>query len=208
MRETPSEPPLPRRKLLVNLGSGPKGVSKIPAMFAEWREFRVDVDPASTPDLLADLTDLSAIRSGSADAVWMAHCVEHLYLHQVTTAIEEAHRILADDGFLCVLVPDLQSIGDYLVADRLLEPVYQSPAGPITAHDMIFGYGRDLARGHINMAHKCGFTAGTLLQKLKEVPFAETILRRRPTRELAAVACKLAPGNIAQRQALLAALEL
>lgn len=207
MGEPLKEPPLPRRKLLVNLGSGPKGISKLPAMFAEWREFRVDADPAAAPDLLADITDLSAIRTGSADAVWMAHCVEHLYLHQVRKAIEEAHRILAGDGFVCVIVPDLQSIAEFLLADRLLDPVYHSPAGPITAHDMIFGYGRDLALGHTNMAHKCGFTAGVMLQKLKEVPFAETILRRRP-RELAAVACKRAPADIAERQALLAALEL
>ena len=34
-----------RPKLLVNLGSGPKGQSWLPAMFAEWRQFRVDLDP-------------------------------------------------------------------------------------------------------------------------------------------------------------------
>ena len=96
----------PRRKLLVNLGSGPKRLSRLPAILAEWREFRVDIDPTSAPDLLADLTDLSAINSGSADVVWAAHCIEHLYLHEVTKALEEARRILADDGFLCVIVPD------------------------------------------------------------------------------------------------------
>jgi len=207
VEETAIEPPPPRRKLLVNLGSGPKGLSKLPAVFAEWREFRVDADPAAAPDLLADMTDLSAIRSGSADAVWMAHCVEHLYLHEVDRALAEAHRILADDGFLCVIVPDLQAIAEYLATDRLLEPIYHSPAGPISAHDMIFGHGRDLALGHAGMAHKCGFTASVMLQKLKDVSFAETILRRRP-RELAALGCKRAPADIAQRQALLAALEL
>src|SRR5438132_352426 len=114
------------------------------------------------PDLLADITDLSAIKSGSADAVWSAHCIEHLYLHQVRQALEEAYRILADDGFLCVIVPDLQTIASHVAADRLHEMVYQSPAGPISAHDMIFGYGAALAQGHTNMAHNCGFTPALL----------------------------------------------
>src|SRR5438309_8665504 len=144
-----------RPKVLVNLGSGRKGQSRLPAMFTEWREFRVDVDPNSAPDLLSDITDLSAIKSGSVDAVWSAHAIEHLYLHQVRKALEEARRILADDGFLCLIVPDLQSIAGYLVNDRLLDVIYQSAAGPVTAHDMLFGYGHDLALGNFHMAHKC-----------------------------------------------------
>src|SRR4051812_24595660 len=208
MRQPSDQTALSGRKLLVNLGSGPKRLSRLPAMFAEWREFRADVDPGAEPDLVADFTDLSAIKSGSVDAVWSAHAIEHLFLHQVKKALEEAHRILADDGFLCLIVPDLQSIASYLVNDRLLEVVYESAAGPVTAHDMIFGFGRDLALGHTQMAHKCGFTAGVMLQKLKEVRFAEIVLRRRSNHELAAVACKRAPADTAQREALLAALEL
>jgi hypothetical protein len=73
---------------------------------------------------------------------------------------------------------------------------------------MIFGFGQDLALGRVHMAHRCGFTAGVMLQKLKEVRFGEVILRRRSTLELAAVACKRAPADTAQREALLAALEL
>lgn len=196
-----------RAKLLVNLGSGPKGSSsRLPAMFQSWRELRVDVDPRVAPDILADLTDLSAIESKSVDAVWSSHCLEHLYLHQVGTAVAEAFRILADGGFWCVIVPDLQAIAEYLATDRLHETVYQSPAGPVAAHDMIFGFGPHLAQGRTSMAHKCGFTPTLLLQRLRGAPFAEIVLRRRPQRELAAIACKRALGE-AERDALLAALE-
>ena len=208
MKEAAEEPTQTRRKLLVNLGSGPKTQSRLPAMFADWREFRVDVDPGAVPDLVADITDLSAIKSGTVDAVWSAHCIEHLYLHQVGKALTEVHRILADDGFLCLIVPDLQAIASYLVNDRLLDIIYQSPAGPVTAHDVIFGFGGALARGHMNMAHHCGFTAGVMLEKLKEVQFAEIVLRRRSNLELAALACKRASAGAAQWEALLAALEL
>ncbi len=197
-----------RPKLLVNLGSGPKGGARLPAMFAEWRELRVDIDPTVAPDILADITDLSAIATGSADVVWSSHCLEHLYLYQVGRAIAEAHRILSDDGFFCMIVPDLQTIADYIASDRLHEVVYQSPAGPVLAHDIVYGFGPHLARGHFAMAHNCGFTPTLLLQKLQEAPFAEIVLRRRPGHELAGVACKRAAAGGAEREALLAALEL
>jgi hypothetical protein len=58
------------------------------------------------------------------------------------------------------------------------------------------------------MAHNCGLTPAILLQKLREVPFAQIVLRRRANYELAGVACKRAPANETEREALLAALEL
>jgi hypothetical protein len=208
MSDTPEHRPDKRRKLLVNLGSGPKGGAWLPAIFAEWHELRVDIDANVAPDILADVTDLSEIASGSADVVWSAHCLEHLYLYQVGGAIAEAHRILSDDGFFCMIVPDLQAIAPYIVGDRLHEVVYESPAGPVLAHDIVFGFGPHLAQGRSAMAHKCGFTPTLLLQKLQEAPFAEIVLRRRAGGELAGVACKRAPASEAERQALLAALEL
>ncbi len=86
--------------------------------------------------------------------------------------------------------------------------VYESPAGPVIAHDMIYGFGPQLAQGRASMAHRCGFTPTLLLQKLREAPFAQIVMRRRTNRELAAVACKRAIAGDAERDALLAALEL
>src|SRR5713226_2287107 len=203
MSDSPAHQPDKRPNLLVNLGSGPKGSAQLPAMFADWRELRVDVDAKVAPDILADVTDLSAIESGSVDAVWSAHCLEHLYLYQVGTAIAEAYRILTDDGFLCLIVPDLQAIAEYITTDQLHEVVYQSPAGPVIAHDILFGFGPFLAQGHARMAHNCGFTPTLLLEKLREAPFAQIVLRRRANYELAGVACKRAPADEAEREALL-----
>jgi|SRR5579863_2140460 len=208
MSDTPQHRPERRPKLLINLGSGAKGMTRLPAMFADWRELRVDVDAKMAPDILADITDLSSIETGSVDAVWSAHCLEHLFLYQVGKAIAEVYRILADGGFYCLIVPDLQAVAVYLANDRLHEVVYESPAGPVIAHDMLFGFGPHLAQGRSSMAHKCGFTPSLLAQKLQESPFAEIVLRRRANQELAAVASKRAAANEAEREALLAALEL
>jgi len=208
MSDTPAHQQDKRPKMLIKLGAGEKGAAWLPAMFADWREVRVDVDATMAPDILADMTDLSAIESGSADAVWVSHGIEHLYLFEVSKAIAEIYRILADDGFFCVIVPDLQILAEYIASDRLHEVVYQSPAGPVIAHDMLFGFGPHLAQGRSSMAHKCGFTPTLLLQKLQEAPFAEIVLQRRASHELAAVASKRAPADDAERQALLAALQL
>lgn len=207
MSEAPAAASGHRVKVWVNLGSGPRGNMRLPGVFAGWREMRVDADPRVEPDLVADLTDLSAIESGSVEAAWASHCLEHVHLHQVGQAIREIYRVLRDDGFFCIMVPDLQGIAQYLAEDRLSEVVYQSPAGPVTAHDMLYGYGTFLASGMPMMAHKCGFTPSLLLQTVRQAPFAEIVLRRRPNYELFAVACKSPTGGEAQREALLAAIE-
>jgi SAM-dependent methyltransferase len=181
----------------------------MPQHFASWRELRVDVDTSVEPDIVADLTDLSAIPNGTADAVWASHCVEHLYDHQVKVALREFRRILRDDGFVCIIVPDLQSIAEFVAADRLHDPIYQSPAGPVTPHDVLFGYGAALARGHISMAHHCGFTPKALLRAFQDVPFGEVMLRRRThSLELVALARAIPSRDEADRNALMAALEL
>lgn len=195
-------------RLIVNVGCGPAGSGRLPAMFGDWRQVRVDVDPAVAPDVLAHASDLSAIATGSVTAIWSAHCIEHLYAHEVVRALAEFHRVLADDGFACIIVPDLQTIAQYIVSDKLHEVIYASPAGPVTAHDVLFGFGPAIAQGRTSMAHRCGFTPTVMLRRLNEATFAEIVLRRRPSLELAAVARKRPSAHAAERDALLAELEL
>jgi SAM-dependent methyltransferase len=199
----------PHERVLVNVGCGPNDAGKLPAYFNGWQQVRVDVDPAVRPDIIADLTDLSPIADGSADAVWAAHCIEHLYEYQVPVALAEFRRVLRDDGFACVIVPDLQIVGSYVVADRLHEPVYQSAAGPVTPHDIIFGFGAAIAGGRASMAHRCGFTPGMLQRSFRQLGFGEVLLRRRGAQlELAAVARVTAAKDDAERMGLMGALEL
>lgn len=198
-----------RERVLVNLGSGPRGVHSLPDYFDGWNELRVDIDPAVEPDILADLTDLSPIGDDYADAIWASHCIEHLYEHQVMTALGEFRRVVRDDGFVCVIVPDLQAVASYVVADRLHEPLYDSPAGPVTPHDIFFGYGAAIANGHTAMAHRCGFTPGALQSYFERLSFGEVVLRRRvESLELVALARVLPPKDADEREALFEALEL
>jgi hypothetical protein len=198
-----------RQRVLVNVGCGPRNAATLPSYFDNWRQLRVDVDPSVEPDIIADLTDLSAIGDGSVDAVWAAHCVEHLYEHQVRIALAEFRRVLREDGFVCVIVPDLQAVAKYIVDDRLHEPLYHSPAGPVAAHDIFFGFGAAIASGRTSMAHRCGFTPGSLLRCFQQHQFGELLVRRRPADlELAAVARATAAKDDEERAALMSALQL
>jgi SAM-dependent methyltransferase len=198
-----------RERVLVNLGSGPSDAISLPAYFDEWKQLRVDVDPVVEPDILADLTDLSPIPDNHADAVWASHCIEHLYEHQVMTALNEFRRVVRDDGFVCVIVPDLQAVANYVAADRLHEPIYESPAGPVSAHDIFFGYGTAIASGRPSMAHHCGFTPGALQRCFEQLAFGEVLLRRRvESLELVALARVRPPKDADEREALFSALAL
>jgi SAM-dependent methyltransferase len=198
-----------RERVLVNLGSGPSEAISLPTYFDDWKQLRVDVDPVVEPDILADLTDLSPIPDNHADAVWASHCIEHLYEHQVMIALNEFRRVVRDDGFVCVIVPDLQAVANYVVADRLHEPIYESPAGPVTAHDIFFGYGAAIASGRPSMAHHCGFTPGALQRCFEQLAFGEVLLRRRvESLELIALARVRPPKDAGERETLFSALAL
>jgi SAM-dependent methyltransferase len=198
-----------RERVLVNVGCGLLEHSSLPQYFDSWRQLRVDIDPEVKPDIQADLTDLSPIADGAADAVWASHCLEHLYQHQVPIALREFRRVLREDGFLCLIVPDLQSVAQHVAGDRLHEALYQSAAGAVTPHDMIYGFGAALAGGHTSMAHRCGFTPGMIERSFRQLPYAEVLLRRRTAHfELAAVARAQPAKDEAERASLMAALEL
>jgi hypothetical protein len=196
-------------RVLLNAGCGSPDDARLPRFFREWRQIRVDVDPSMKPDVVTSIADLSAIPNGTVDAVWSAHCVEHLFAHQVPGALNEFRRVLCETGFACIIVPDLQAIAHWIATDRLHETIYQSAAGPVTAHDMVWGFGAAIARGKSAMAHHCGFTPTLFLDCLKRAGFAEIVLRRRKSNlELAALALRKPSASTKQRQTLMAELGL
>jgi hypothetical protein len=70
-------------------------------------------------------------------------------------------------------MPDLQQIAEFVVADKLEETAYDSPAGPIAPLDCIYGLRSSVASGNAFMAHRTGFTASTLKRHLARGGFAD-----------------------------------
>ena len=160
-------------RTVLHVGCGPNSPENLHERFRgpDWQEIRLDIDPDVRPDIVASLTDMSSVASGSVDAVWSSHNLEHLAAHEVPLAMGEFHRVLKSDGFALITLPDLQQIAEYIIADRLEKTAYSSPAGPVTPHDMLFGMGRWIAEGKQYMTHRTGFTETTLKRHLRAAGF-------------------------------------
>jgi predicted SAM-dependent methyltransferase len=167
-------------RLVLNVGCGYAPRARLHPYFQndDWRELRLDIDPAVNPDICCSMTEMTPVATASVDAVWSSHNLEHLQRHEVPRALGEFYRVLRPRGLLLVTLPDLQRVAELVAGDTLEEPAYVSPSGPITPLDMIFGHTVSLAQGRIHMAHKTGFTAKTLGRLLAEAGFVDIGLRR------------------------------
>ena len=167
---------------LLHVGCGPKRLAQTTRFFREgqWQETRLDIDPAVQPDVLGSLTDMGAIPDASMQAVFSSHNLEHLYPHEVPKALAEMRRVLDAQGVLVLTCPDLQAVAQRVADDQLLEPAYQSPAGPIAPFDMLYGHRPAMAAGNLFMAHRCGFTLRVLMGVIQQAGFVGLAGLRRP----------------------------
>lgn len=186
---TPPPPPAARRRFL-HVGCGQARPDRLPQVFqrADWREIRFDIDPSVNPDVIGSITDLQAIPDASMDALWSSHNLEHVNAFEVPLALAAFKRVLKPDGFALITLPDLRAVARHIANDLLQEPLYVSPAGPISPLDILFGHQDSIARGNGYMAHRTGFTARTLGQALVDAGFAEVRVHEGTRWDLWAVA--------------------
>lgn len=158
----------------LHIGCGPKRKDQTTRGFntPDWTELRLDIDAGVNPDITGTMTDMSAVADASVDAIFSSHNIEHLYPHEVPKALAEFKRVLKPDGFAVITCPDLQSVCALVAADKLTEPAYVAPAGPIAPLDILYGHRPPMARGNLYMAHRCGFTRKVLDATLRAQGFA------------------------------------
>jgi SAM-dependent methyltransferase len=189
-----TEAPLP---IVLHVGCGAADPAKLPPGYFPqglWRELRLDIDPGVAPDIEASITDLAAVGTGSVDAVWSAHNLEHLFAHEVPLALAEIARVLRPGGFVLATMPDLQQVAALVAQDLLQDAAYQSMMGPISPLDMLYGHGTSIAEGNHFMAHRTGFTARSLAARLTGAGFADVQVERDGRFALWARALK--PGKV------------
>jgi ubiquinone/menaquinone biosynthesis C-methylase UbiE len=126
------------------------------------------------------MTDMPTVASGSVDAVYSSHGIEHLYWHDVPKALTEFLRVLKDDGFVVITCPDVQAAAAMVAEDRLFDTAYESPAGSITPFDIFYSYRPFVEQNPQWMSHHCGFTFSTLTRVLRDAGFQDTAGFRRP----------------------------
>ena len=169
-------------RTILHVGPGHRNNgAKLPPAFqgSDWKEVRLDIDPANEPDIVGSMLDMAAVQDASVDAIYSAHNIEHVHAHEVPQVLKEFLRVLKPDGFLVVTCPDLQTVCQLVAEDKLNDAAYTSQAGVITPLDILYGHGAALAAGHHYMAHKTGFTLKTLTQALHTAGFATSAGRRR-----------------------------
>lgn len=169
-------------KTILHVGPGHRNNgARLPAAFEgnDWREVRLDIDPANEPDIVGSMLEMAAVADASVDAIYSAHNIEHVHAHQVPQVLKEFLRVLKADGILVVTCPDLQTVCQLVAEDKLGDAAYTSQAGPITPLDILYGHGASLAAGHHFMAHKTGFTIKTLTQALHAAGFVMSAGKRR-----------------------------
>jgi SAM-dependent methyltransferase len=168
-------------KTFLHVGCGPQNKSSCLGFNNDnWKEIRLDIDKNVNPDIVGTLTDMKLVETGSVDAVYSSHNIEHIYPYQVPIALREFYRVLKEDGMVVITCPDLQSVCEAVVQDKLLEPLYESDIGPISPIDILYGHRGFIAQGNEYMAHKGGFTYSVLDKAFYETGFKIRYGGKRP----------------------------
>jgi hypothetical protein len=189
---------------VLNVGGGSKA-TPIPEYFSNWQHDLLDIDERGNPDLVCDARDLAKLEPNQYDAVYCSHNLEHYYRHEGIKVLQGFVHILKGDGFAEIRVPDIaQVIG--AVQDRQLDlddVLYESAAGPISAHDVVYGLQSEIVNsGQDFYAHKTGFTPKSLVKFLYEGGFRHIYLVEDEHLAVHAFAFKLEPS--VKQRALLA----
>ena len=155
-----------------------------------WKEIRLDIDKNVNPDIVGTLTDMKSVDTGSVDAVYSSHNIEHIFPHEVPIALREFYRVLKEDGIVVITCPDIQSAGEALTQDKLFQTLFQGKGRnnsvpeeydvPVTAFDILFGHRETTADGNVFMVHKGGFTYSLLDRAFYEAGFKARVGGRRP----------------------------
>jgi len=158
-RPEPLTPTVDKTVLNVGFGGSPITEQIYTDDLSKFREITLDIDAMYTPDIIADVHNISHIPDKFVDVVYSSHMIEHNHFFKVPTIINELLRITKDGGFVRLITPNLKPIGKIIEEGKLLEVIYNSAGGPVTAMDVLFG-----SRYHTHkhgtdfMFHKCGFT--------------------------------------------------
>lgn len=177
VRDILAIPEQPQRKKVLNVGGNSKDIP-IPQDFDGWEHVLLDIDPKGKPDVVCDARKMKDLPAAQYDAVYCSHNLEHYYRHEVATVLEGFRHVLKSGGFAYIAVPDIGAVMAVAVARQLDvdDVLYQSPAGPITVHDVLYGWGPEIARsGKDYFAHKSGFTQRSLQACLEAAGFHSVV---------------------------------
>jgi hypothetical protein len=157
---------------VLNIGAGGKGIP-IPPHYQGWDIVRLDIAPEAEPDILLDARQLATLPAEQFDAAYSNHFLEHMPPWELAEILKGMRHIIKPEGWIETRVPDLLALIRLVATDKLDVDsfVYSSPGGNIHVDDIIFGFAPYRQRSEF-MAHKTGFSEGSLVKLLKVSGFA------------------------------------
>ena len=165
-------PMQPRRVL--NVGGQSRSI-QLPTPYASFEQVLLDLDPTVGANIVLDVRELTSLEPQQFDAVYCSHNLEHVRQHEVPIVLAGFRHVLKPGGLAHIIVPDLQELMLVCVQqgidlDGLL---YESPMGPITPLDVLFGHGGMIAQsGQDFYAHRTGFSSRTLANVVEASGFS------------------------------------
>jgi SAM-dependent methyltransferase len=163
-------PQVPR---FLNVGGNNRQIP-VPEHFAGWEHHLLDIDPVGEPDVLCDARELTTLPPATYDAVYCSHNLEHYYDHEVPRVLAGFVHVMKPEGFAHIRVPDLISVF-MAMQERNIDfdaTLYDSPAGPMSPLDVIYGWRRKIAASGVDFyAHKTGFSQPSLVRTLHRAGF-------------------------------------
>jgi len=187
---------------VLNVGGNSKRIP-IPPHFAGWEHHLLDIDPAGAPDITCDARELLGLPAAGYDAIYCSHNLEHYHRHDLPRVLAGFLHVLKPDGFADIRVPDMHAVFREMVSRGIDidDPLYDSPAGPVSVNDVVYGFGRKIAEtGRDFYAHRNGFTLPSLVRALRAAGFAP-VFTSLPLFEVSALAFRQEPT--AEQRALL-----
>jgi SAM-dependent methyltransferase len=173
---TPS--PAAQALSVLNVGGGSKRIP-IPPHYDGWDHYLLDIAEGDDVDVVLDARKLATLDAAQFDAIYCSHNLEHYHPHHSTEVLAGFLHVLKPSGYAEIRVPDMTSVLKAMInASMDIEDVlYMSPNGPITVHDVIYGWGVQIERSGVDFyAHKRGFTKRSLTKAIERAGFSKVFM--------------------------------
>lgn len=178
---------------VLNVGGG--AGRDLPPTFKTYKQDLLDIDPAVRPDIVCDAKKMRTLPAARYDAVYCSHTLEHFYKHEVPQVLAGFLHVLKPSGFANIAVPDMRSLFKAVANRDIDETWYRTPGGPISFHDVIYGWGAQVRQGNVYYCHKTGFTEKSLAKALRASGFASVMTAVDEGANLHAFAFKAKPSR-------------
>lgn len=188
---------------VLNVGGSSKQIP-IPDHYRGWQHCLLDIAPGPDVDVVQDARELTSLPGAHFDAIYCSHNLEHYYRHDARRVLAGFLHVLKPTGFAEIRVPDMREVLKAMIERQMDidDVLYTSPAGPITVHDVIYGWGKEIERSGVDFfAHKQGFTQSRLTAALEGTGFAKVYTVLNPSGfEIRALAFKGEPTDVQRQQ--------